>query len=278
MLQNQETPCPTYATLVTGHFVEDARYFCHRSRGTQDWLLMYTVGGAGLCGHAGGSVTVGEGDIVIYQPGTPQDYGTDPGAGRWEIVWTHFLPRPAWHEWLLWPEGVPGVMHLHLAEPVIHRKVLNSLQEMHRFATGALRQKDTFAMNALEAALLWCDTQNPRSAQAQLDGRVRDAMDFMCHHLGEAMSIERLAEMAGLSESRFAHVFRKQTGVTPLQFLEQQRLDRARQLLELTSRPIQAIAEEVGFGQPFYFTLRFKRLTGLSPRDYRKRALGGDGA
>ena len=61
--------------------------------------------------------------------------------------------------------------------------------------------------------------------------------------------------------------------MTPQQFLEQQRLDRARQLLELSGRSIGDIAADVGFDNPFYFTLRFKRLTGLSPRDYRKRLL-----
>jgi AraC family transcriptional regulator of arabinose operon len=62
--------------------------------------------------------------------------------------------------------------------------------------------------------------------------------------------------------------------MTPGQFLELQRLNRAKQLLELTPRTIQAIASEVGFDNPFYFTQRFKRQTGLSPRDYRRHVQG----
>ena len=86
------------------------------------------------------------------------------------------------------------------------------------------------------------------------------------------MTLDGLADMAELSVSRLAHLFREQVGMTPQQFLEQQRLERARQLLELSGRSIGDIAGDVGFDNPFYFTLRFKKLTGLSPRDYRKRA------
>ena len=96
-------------------------------------------------------------------------------------------------------------------------------------------------------------------------------MDFLCHHLDSRATLDDLAAMAGLSVSRLAHLFKAQVGQTPQQFQEQQRLERARQLLELSGRSIQDIAADVGFENPFYFTLRFKRLTGQSPRDYRKR-------
>ncbi len=59
--------------------------------------------------------------------------------------------------------------------------------------------------------------------------------------------------------------------MTPQQFLEQQRLARAQTLLARTSHSIGAIAAEVGFESPFYFTLRFKRHTGLAPTDWRRR-------
>jgi AraC family transcriptional regulator of arabinose operon len=69
-----------------------------------------------------------------------------------------------------------------------------------------------------------------------------------------------------------AHLFRAQVGQTPQRFLEQQRLDRAKQLLAFTPNSIKTIAYELGFENPFYFTLRFKRYTGSSPRQYRKSA------
>jgi AraC-like DNA-binding protein len=52
-----------------------------------------------------------------------------------------------------------------------------------------------------------------------------------------------------------------------------QRINRARQLLELTAMSIKEIAAEVGYENPFYFSLRFKKQTGTSPRDYRQKQI-----
>jgi AraC family transcriptional regulator of arabinose operon len=67
-------------------------------------------------------------------------------------------------------------------------------------------------------------------------------------------------------------LFREQVGQTPQQWVERERMARAMQLLALSSRTIANIAAEVGYDNPFYFSLRFKQHTGRSPRDWRQRA------
>ncbi|MDQ2762638.1 MAG: helix-turn-helix domain-containing protein [Pseudomonadota bacterium] len=235
--------------------------------------------GGGRFGHAGGEFTTGPGDLTLFRPGTRHDYGVAPGRGRWELLWSHFHAPSDWAPLLAWPEAAPGLMRLHLEDGAARRKALDHFEEAHALATGALpsapRRREAFAMNALEACLLWCDTQNPLSQLPRMDARVQAAMEFLTRHLAEPVTLEALADACGLSVSRLAHLFRAQVGLTPQQYLEGQRMDRARRLLELTPRPVGAIAAEVGYENPFYFTLRFKRVTGLSPRDYRKRHGGG---
>ena len=275
---------PEVLHLVTGHFHEASGYETWRARGTTDWLLIATLAGGGRFGHAGGGFTTGSGDLTLYRPGTRHDYGVAPDPGRWELLWTHFHAPPDWVPLLAWPEAAPGLMRLHLEDGAARGKALECFAEAHALATGALpsapRRREAFAMNALEACLLWCDTQNPLSPLSQIggrrmDARVQAAMEFLTRHLSEPVTMDALADEVGLSASRLAHLFRAQAGLTPQQYLEGQRMDRARQLLELTPRPVGAIAVEVGYENPFYFTLRFKRATGLSPRDYRKRHGGG---
>ena len=274
MRDRREETHPDVGHLVTGRFRETAGYETWRANGTDDWLLIATLGGGGRFGGDRTQITATPGDLVLLRPGTRHDYGVAPEAGVWDLLWTHFHPRPDWAPWLLWPEEAPGLARLTLTDDLRDR-VFHRFAQAHELATGALRRRETFAMNALEEVLLLCDLANPRARPARLDPRIEEALSFLCRRLAEPTGLDDLAAHVGLSVSRLSHLFRQEVGLTPQQYLEGQRLHRARQLLELTPRPIAAVAAEVGYENPFYFTLRFKRETGLSPRDYRKKHGGG---
>ncbi len=267
MDKRQEDAPPQAAPLVSGHFREGPEYAVWRSRGTNDWLLICTLGGGGRFGFTGGEIYTSAGDFTLLRPGTPHDYKTL--KDHWELLWVHFHPEPAWQSLLAWPEAAPGLMTLRpeLAPP---EKIAGRLWDMHALATGALPRRDALATNALEEALLWCDLE-PRPGAPRLDPRIQAVMDLLCRSMNAAPPRDELTAASGLSPSRLSHLFREQVGLTPLQYLEQQRLGRACQLLDFTALSITVVAAEVGFDNPFYFTLRFKRFTGLSPRDYRKR-------
>ena len=133
------------------------------------------------------------------------------------------------------------------------------------------RRHEEFAVNALERALLLCDSQNPRHAGNRQDGRIRKAVHLICLRPEERFTVETLARGCGLSRSRFAELFREQAGEAPLAFVESQRLRRACELLEHTSLNMAEISAQSGFSSSFYFSLRFKKHCGASPRDYRRR-------
>ncbi len=260
MIPRFNTPHRTVIDLVTGHFHERRGYSIWRENGTGDWLIIYTVGGMGRFGHAGGEILASAGDVVILRPKTLHDYGVEKTLRKWELLWAHFQPRPHWIEWLGWPEVSPGLMRVRL-DTGTRGAVKRELRTMHAAATGAARSRTALAMCALERAILLCDAANPLAGQSSLDPRVQAAMEYLCRNL---------AGQVHLSASRLAHLFRAQTGTTPQQFLEVQRLDRAKQLLALTPHSIKEVAHLVGFANPFYFTMRFKRYTGQSPRAWRR--------
>jgi AraC family transcriptional regulator of arabinose operon len=153
----------------------------------------------------------------------------------------------------------------------VKEQVKRSLVDMHRLATRGIPQSERLAMNALEAALLWCDLENPIGTSARIDARVRKAIEYIITDLTRHLALDVLARHCGLSRSRLSDLFRAQLGMSPQQFQEQHRMERARHLLALTSRSVAEIAVEVGFASQFYFSLRFKKLWGVSPKAYRKR-------
>ena len=93
---------------------------------------------------------------------------------------------------------------------------------------------------------------------------------YVMEHLGEKLTVERLATIAGISTRGIARSFVEQLGVTPHGYVESVRLDHARNLLEATDLALKAIAFECGFGNPEQMRAAFQRRLGLSPLRYRE--------
>ena len=100
-------------------------------------------------------------------------------------------------------------------------------------------------------------------------GRLRKVVEYMNEHMDEALPLARLAELTGLSPSRFACAFREATGQPPHRFLLALRIERARDLLARTDLPVIQVALECGFEQPGHFATTFRLATGLGPRAWR---------
>jgi AraC-like DNA-binding protein len=89
-------------------------------------------------------------------------------------------------------------------------------------------------------------------------------------HSGEKLTVESLAAIAGISPSHFSRVFRRETGRTPLTFLNRVRLDQARKLLRAGERSISTVALTCGFATPSHFCAAFRRAFGQSPSEFVK--------
>ncbi len=94
---------------------------------------------------------------------------------------------------------------------------------------------------------------------------------YVIEHLSEPFSVERLAKIAGTSERSIARSFVSELGVTPHDFIEGVRLDRARNLLEASDLALKAVAFDCGFATPERMRGAFQRRLGVSPLQYRER-------
>ncbi|WP_243074313.1 helix-turn-helix domain-containing protein [Microbacterium sp. SS28] len=262
----REATHPHVVRVVAGEFTEGADYTTWRERGTSDWLLIHTVAGAGRVVGPTGTIVSGVGDTVLLRPHAPHDYGT--AVDSWSLVFAHFHPRAEWLPLLDWPVEAGGVGRVHAAGEMRPR-VLAALRTCARSSTGSLAQSEMFAMNALEAALLWLDTQNP--LRGRVDERLLRVMEHVGADLAGDLGVEALARIATLSPSRLTHLFTASLGIPPQRYVERERLTRAAQLLSSTDRAVGEIARDVGWDDPLYFSRRFSHLHGMSPSAYRRR-------
>ena len=109
-------------------------------------------------------------------------------------------------------------------------------------------------------------------AAAQRSVHVRKAMEQMHAQPEHEWSLEGLAEVAGLSRSAFAAKFKSVVGESPFGYLRRLRVQRAMGLLSDSRASVLGIANKVGYADPFVFSKAFKKVTGLSPREFRTNA------
>lgn len=99
---------------------------------------------------------------------------------------------------------------------------------------------------------------------------IRDAKKYIKENYKEPVSLELVSDYVGFNSAYFSTLFKKETGVTFLEYLTDVRMKKAKELLKETNLNIAAICEEVGYSDVKYFTKSFAKYTGLKPSGYRK--------
>ncbi|HEY2407582.1 MAG TPA: helix-turn-helix domain-containing protein [Polyangiaceae bacterium] len=250
-----------------GYFPRAAEHHVLREQALKGSVFNYCVQGEGYCIIDRVRHEVRPGDLMVAPGGHPHAYGTKTQR-PWTIHWFHAMgtqvPR------LLEHLGVSA------ASPVVHlgrsaelealftevREALENDYSEHQLLYSAL------ALAHLMGFMIRLTQEQPRH-EPTVSHRVRATLDYMQKHLAARHEVGTLAELAALSPSRYSELVHASTGYPPKEYLTRLRMHRATQLLDTTTLPIRAIAQEVGFADPLHFSRVFRRINERSPREYR---------
>ncbi len=103
------------------------------------------------------------------------------------------------------------------------------------------------------------------------DAAILNAQEWLSEHFTVASPVEEMARRSGLPERSFKRRFSKATGFTPISYVQHLRIESAKRRLEATDEPIDKISWGVGYEDPAFFRRLFKRITRLTPGDYRRK-------
>ncbi|WP_298907076.1 AraC family transcriptional regulator [uncultured Nostoc sp.] len=99
--------------------------------------------------------------------------------------------------------------------------------------------------------------------------QLQQVLDYINTHLDRDLSLTELAEVINISPTYFASLFKQAVGISPHQYVIQQRVERAKTMLTKTDLAIADIALQVGFSSQSHLTQQFKHLTGMTPKQVR---------
>ncbi|HAG97003.1 MAG: AraC family transcriptional regulator [Pseudomonadales bacterium] len=233
----------------------------------EDNLLMY-------CSEGNGWLTLNEveypvhaGDLMVLPKGLPHHYRADLNT-PWSLRWVHFAGSRA----------LDYIANLHLPTNCFviavgqHPRIISDFDTLFSVReTGYNMKALIHASQALKQMLTYLallSASQSRQARQPID--LENIQALMMANLAGELDLHALAEAAHLSKYHFAKRYKALTGYSPIQHFIHMKMERACYLLDTNNQPVSRVAQALGYDDPQYFSRLFRKVTGLSPRDYRK--------
>lgn len=244
-----------------------------RPKGRLDYQLLYIVSGKGHFYFHGEDRVVYAGRMVLIQPRQEQRYEYF-GEDKPEVYWVHFTGS-----------DVKNILHKYqipMDDPIFYSGASSTysylfkemIHELQNCKTG---YEDLLAMYLRQIFLLVQRTRQEErpTVSTYIQEEMEFARRYFNEHYNEPISIQEYAESRNMSVCYFQRNFKQIVKHTPMQYLLTIRVNNAASLLETTDYSMAEIAAIVGYEDPLYFSRLFRKIKGVSPRDYRNLVKDG---
>ncbi len=230
--------------------------------------LILCLKGRGWARIAGRRHEIGPGQMLWVNCHHAHAYGS-MAADPWEVLWIRAEGRSL--------DRLAGMLQTK-SQPVIDRidvaAALPAFERVFHRMSGS-RPSDAAAADAAVAeiiALAFRSRLSEVDALApELPQAVQKALEQMRLYYHKPTRVAELASMAGMSESHFSRTFKAAMGTSPIDWLRRERINQAKRRLIESGDAIKEIAQQVGYSDQFFFSKDFKKMTSLTPTQFRER-------
>lgn len=206
--------------------------------------------------------------VVFCDRYAPHAYGTHP-QNPWTLLWVHFTGAFLEHFSKAFnTENSCRIISIGYNEKII--------QNMHQIIS-LLNTSDEYLERATAYSYLkvcLCEMllleQQKRTQNLSIHGFIHESIEVMQRHINDHITLDELCNTIGLSKYYFSRQFKLATGVSPMTYFSNLKIQKACTLLNSNAYRTQEISAMLGFSTPYYFSETFKQFTGFSPRDYKK--------
>lgn len=239
-----------------------------RPKGRLDYQLLYIVSGKGHFYFHGEDRVVYAGRMVLIQPRQEQRYEYF-GEDKPEVYWVHFTGSDV--------KNILRSYNIPMDDPIFYSGASSTysylFKEMiHELQTCRTGYEELLTMYLKQIFLLVQRTRQEErpTVSTYIQEEMEYARRYFNEHYNEPISIQEYAESRNMSVCWFQRNFKQIVKHTPMQYLLTIRVNNAASLLETTNYGLAEIATIVGYEDPLYFSRLFRKIKGVSPRDYRK--------
>jgi AraC-like DNA-binding protein len=217
------------------------------------------------------------GDVFITKPGEIHSTGREP-ENKGCLYWMEFRAVETGDSFLGLPPHESQLLmrrfhslrshHFHVAQ--LLTPTFERILSAYARGQNPLRAVDVRNL-LLRLVLDIIAVTERRSAHSHTPG-IRNAIRHIEENPAVLPRVPQLARLAHMSESSFKIQFKMETGIPPIEYAMWHRMESAKQLLLASNLPVTRLSMDLGFSTSQQFSTVFKRLTGLTPRDFRQRA------
>jgi AraC-like DNA-binding protein len=256
-----------YLTHI-GYFPKATYHFRERKKGCSDNILIYCLGGSGWYSINERRYDISANEYFII-PANKEfiRYGANDN-NPWTIYWIHFSSRDIDTFNQSFKIGLYDGPH----QIPYNEKGLETWQLMYQnLETGfgiESFSKSNLSLYHFISSFLFPEANNNGRRQVEND-IISNTILVMKSRLNGKLTLDFLASLNNLSASHFAMLFRKKTGMSPLDYFIHLKLQQACLLLLTTTLKIKHIAAGLGYEDPYYFSRLFKKHINMSPYQYR---------
>ncbi len=241
----------------------------------------------GACHHRmlGKSLTVGPGELFVITPGTGHSFGA-VDAKELELILIDFAPellngmlgpmQEALQPFLTQDASSPAHAWLHVGktkQPLVLQLLQDMQEEFESKTTGF-----EFSIRLSLAKLLLIVERETRKQQRSPRRRseaadrepIEDVRRYIHDNYSQDIPLEHGAYLANMAPAYFSHVFKKATGQTFVDYVNEVRIERAMELIRRDTHTITQIGFQVGYRHLSHFIRTFKKRTGITPTEYKK--------
>jgi AraC-like DNA-binding protein len=252
-------------TRSVGRSAPEFPFRAERKKGADFFIFMWTTGGTGFLEAGHRKYIMKQGWIYIMPPGIPHAYGTARPEEPWNTDWftmdgklaPDLMTELGLNRLIVKKVGVPPEM--------IFQRLLATVNDPGLVGSMDRTQNAIRLLYDLSAKL-------KRKYSGRKHKRFQDLIGWAGNNIGLDMNVEFLARKAGLSRSHFSREFSNEIGLTPVQFVLELKLNKAKELLLNTDMSVKEVARESGFFDAAHFCRQFSKFTGFSPAIYRRQA------